>query len=894
MEALRRSGGARPGLKAMRDFTFRSRSRKDIEAENREELAAWIDERADELTAQGWLPDAARRRAIEEFGDVRRAMRYADRQDAAAQFRVSVRLRVEELLSDLKIATRTMARAPAVAAVVLLTLALGVGATTAVFSVVHAMLLRPLPYGDEDTLVYLAATDDGVLRPGLGGGRLSAAALVALRDRTTGFAGIAGITMGTGILRGGGDPEQLWAANVTPDAFDVLQAHAAFGRTFVSSDAGRHVVILTDDLWRRRFAADTAIIGRTIDYAGAKHEVVGVMHPGFRVPTYEAIELITPQILTGILRGENSRNVRFLRLFARTRRADAGTAQADVDRVIHSLQTEHPRAFDRIAAKVTPIRSAVAGDARPRLLLLMGAAAFVLVIACANVAGVLLSRGVARQSELAVRMALGAGRARLIRQFLAEGAVFAVVGALVGLSVAQLGIVFLRQIAETTLPAGTRFALEARVVWFGLGSAIATAFIATVVPALTATRRIGSALRRETGRATSSRATRAIRLALVATQLAVAVVLLVGAGLLLRTLQRLSDLDLGYATDHALTFRPQFTTPKSNGEQDAFYDAVYSQLRAIPGVVAVGGGNVPTAGVSSLASLAVEGRTEPGRLPDVRYTPASDDYFAALRIPVIRGRSFNPGDRDSAPWVAVVSAGLAAQLWSNADPVGSRIRVAPDKPWATIVGIVGDVRMGGADTPQPSIYTSQRQDHWPGGAPIVVRTETDSASIVSAVAETVRRVDPSVVVPSIRALDDIRKTTPAIADRNVQMKLMVVFSLIALVVSAIGVYGVSAYAAHARATEFGIRVALGASRTSLMWLAVRDSATVALLAAATGVPMAWLLARRLRDVLFAVPPFDIITVVGVLGLLALVVLAAALLPARRAALVDPMTTIRAE
>jgi putative ABC transport system permease protein len=880
----------------MRDDLIRSRGPKMIADDNREELTAWIDERADELTAGGMSPDAARRHALEEFGDVTAAARYAITQDLAADRRVSVLLWLEEFVSDVRIAARMFARIPAVAAVVLLTLSLGVGATTAVFSIAQALLLRPLPYGGEDSLAYLAATDDGVIRPGLGGGRHSATALVALRERTTAFSGIATASIGNVILRGEGDPEQLWIGSLTPNAFDVLQARAAIGRTFVASDiGGRPVILLTDALWRRRFGADPAVVGRTIDFGGALHEIIGVMPPGFRVPTYEQAELIEPQDLTNILHGENSRHVRALRLFGRLRPGvSSDAAQADLTRVMRGLQGEMPRAFERIDTRLVPIRTAVAGDARPRLLLLLGAAVFVLLIAGANIAGVLLSRGVARRAELALRAALGAGRARLIRQFAAEGAVLAFLGAGLGLVVAQLGIGFLRQVALTALPVGTTFALESRVVAFGCAAALATSLVATMIPALTATHGIDSALRRGSGRTTPSRASRGMRLALVGAQLAVAVVLLVGAGLLLRTMARLAALDLGYAADHAVTFRPQFASPKSNAEQDVFYAGLYAQLQAIPGVVSAGGGNVPTSGQGSVSELAVEGHVANGRLPDVRYTPVSDDYFSTLRIPVIRGRVFTPDDRDGSPWVAVVSSGLAKHLWPDADPIGTRVRVAPDRPWAAVVGVVGDVRLGGADTPQPSVYTSQRQDHWPGGAPIVLRTQGDPTAITAAIRDAVRRVDPSVVVPGVSTLEDVRRGTPAIAERHLQMRLMVVFSIIALLVSAIGVYGVSAYAAHARAMEFGIRMALGASRPHVMWLAVRDTAVVAAGGTAAGIPLAWLLARRLGAILFAVQPFDLPTTVASIGLLALVVLIASIVPARRAALVDPVTSIRAE
>ena len=880
----------------MRDPLLPTRTRERIVADNQAELEGWIDERVSELTACGMRADAARRLAVEEFGDLDASTRYAEQQDVAADRRIRITLWLEELASDLRIALRTLARTPTVSAVVLLTFALGVGATTAVFSVVHAMLLRPLPYGGEERLVYLPALDSGVIRPGFGGGRHSASALVALRERTNAFSDVAGVTMGNAVLLGRGAPEPLRLGSFTHNAFDVLQARAALGRTFTATDAGSDVgVVLLDPLWRR-LGADSSIVGRTIDLDTGRRQVIGVMPPDFRVPTYEQVELIEPQPLTRILANPNTAHVRFLRLFARVKPpSSTSDAQGDVDGAMRALRGELPQSFDGVDTRVVPIRMAVAGDARPRLLVLMGAALFVLGLACANVGGILLSRAVARRHELAVRVALGAGRRRLIRQFVAEGAAIAVLGAALGLVVAQLGIVFLRQLGEAALPAGTAFTLEPRVVSFAAGAAFLAAFASSLLPALGATRAIGTALRRDAGRTSQSRATRHLRLGLIAGQLVVSVVLLVGAGLFLRTVHRLSVLDLGYATDRALTFRTQFTRPKSNAEQDALYAALHAELRAIPGVTSVGLGNVPTTGQSSLTAVTIEGRpVGTAGQPDVRYTPASNDYFATLGIPVRRGRVFTDDDRDGAPWVVVISEGLARKLWRGADPIGARVRVAPDKPWGTVIGIVGDVRMGGLGEPQPSIYTSQRQDHWPGGRSVVLRTSSDPVALTAAVRNAVTRVDRTLVIAGLRTLEEVRATTPAIAERHMQMRLMVVFAVIALLVSAIGVYGVSAYATEARYREFGIRMALGAPRSRIVWLVVRGGAGIGALGVLIGVPLAWLLSSSNRDMLYDVTPFDALTAGVVAGALLVVVVVAALIPARRATLIDPATTMRAE
>jgi putative ABC transport system permease protein len=882
----------------MHDPILPTRSRRRIADDNRAELEGWIDERTDELVANGIPREAARQHAREEFGDLDTARRYAERQDAAANRRIRVSLWVDDLASDLRIAARTLARSPAVTAVILLTFALGIGATTAVFSVVHALLLRALPYGNEASLVQLQPVENGVLKPTA---RLGAIALVRLREQTTSFTGIAAVEAGNSIVTGNGEPEQVPLGSITPNGFSVLQSRVAIGRTFSADDESgpeSRVVVLFDSFWRRRFNGDSSILGKTIEISGVRNQVIGVMAPSFRLPTYELAELVLPRTLSGLLADPNNAQVRAFRLFARLKPGvSISAAQADVDRAMRALRSEFPRSFTGIESRLVPIRTAVAGEVRTRLLVLMGAATFVLLIACANVAGILLSRGVARRHELAVRVALGAGRPRLIRQFLAEGAVLATAGAMLGLAAAQLGVVALRRIAPATLPAGTRFSLEPWVLAFAIGVAIAGACASSLVPALGATRSIGVALRSEGGggRSSASRANRRVRLGLVAGQLAVSFVLLVGAGLFLRTLQRLWNLDLGYATEHAATFRPRFARPKSKSELDVFYASLYAQLGALPGVIRVGGGNVPMSDQGTAAGLEIEGRpVGSGRLPDVRYAPASDDYFAALGIPILSGRVFTPADRDGAPGVAVISASLAKALWPNGGVIGARVRVEPTKPWITIVGIVGDVRMGGAGAPLPSIYTSQRQDYWPAASAIVVRAAGDPARLVAGIRQVVMRVDPAMVITGLRTLENFRQGTDAIAQRRLLMQLISVFALVALAVSAIGVYGVSTYATQARRREFGIRMALGASSQGVLWLALRDGAHVASIGALAGLPLAWIVASRLRQQFYAVDPFDPLTVGAVLITLLVVVLAAALVPARRATMIDPASTMRTE
>jgi putative ABC transport system permease protein len=875
------------------------RSRERIVADNRAEVDAWIEERVAALAAQGMRLEDARRLALEEFGDVDRATRYAERQDVVANTRHRVGSWLEELAADVRIAARTLARTPMVAAVVLLTFALGIGATTAVYSVVHAMLLRPLAFGNESSLMWIAATDNGVIRPGASGARVSGAGVAALLDRTTSFTGLVSVSPGTFVFADGNHREQMFGASFTVGGFDVLEAYPAIGRAFTAADvdAQPQPVILLDDLWRGRFGADTGIVGRRIEIDGQRCEVIGVMPRGFRVPTYEAAELLTPAVNRRAMRSPvyvNAWQVRIVRVFGRLKPGvSREAAEVDVDRAMREVQTEFPRTHAGVEARLVPMRTALTGNAKPRLLILLAAAMLVLLIACANIAGILLARAMARRHELAVRVALGAGRKRLVRQFLAEGVVLATVGATLGLMFAQFGIGALRRIASASLPVGTTFTLEPSVLAFAIGVAVLAALSTSLVPALGATR-VSSVALRDEPRVSDSRASRSLRLGLVAAQLAVAVVLLVGAGLFVRTLRGLAAVDLGYSTERIITFRPRFARPMSESEQDAYYTSLYAQVRAVPGVVSVGAGYVPTSGDVTLTPMQFEGVEVTDRRLDVRTTPASDDYFATLGIPVVRGRTFNADDHSRAPWVVVVSNGLAKQLRPGGDAIGMRIKPSAEKPWATIVGVVGDVLSRAADLPTPTVYTSLRQDHWNLSVSIEVRTAGDPDVLLPAMREAVRRVDPTLIMTGLRTLEDVRNSTPAIAERRLQMQLMLIFALIALVVSAIGVYGVNAYAMEARRREFGIRLALGASTHHVLRTALRDGVRVAATGAVLGVPLALLLAARLRDLLFGVAPFDPLTLGTVLGVLSVVVAVASLVPARRATLVDPVATMRAE
>lgn len=880
----------------MADFELPSRSLARIARDNNDEVQAWLDERTAALVARGVPPGSARQQAQAEFGDVAVATRYAQAEDNLLDRRRRVAFAAEELWSDLRLATRAMKRTPVTAAVVLATFALGVGATTAMFSVIHALLLRPLPYADEPRLVYLPSSNTSNAGPP---GRQSAGVYFALREHAHTLRAVAALEVGSAVVTEGGRDELVRTVGLSPDGFDVLGTRAALGRTLGAGDAqtgADPVVVLSHSAWMRRFGGDSSIIGRTVEMLNRRFVVVGVMPAGFRAPTYEEAEYFFLRDPAAHRDSPNALHARAFRLFARlTPEISPEVAQADVGRVMQQLGKEFPAEYAGLETNVVPIRTAITGSVRTELVLLMGAAGFLLLLACANVAGVLLSRAIARRHELALRVSLGAGRFRLVRQFLAEGLAFGLLGVVCAAGTAQLAILLLRQIAVRSLPAGTHFELEPRVLVLALVLALGASLVTSLVPALWAAGMRGFATQREDFRASMSTAGRHLRLGLLTGQLALAIVLLLGTGLFLQSLGRIMRTDLGYHTEQRLSFRVTFSG-FNDARQDAFWDGLYARLRQTSGVVAAGGGNVPL-GQHSLTTLIVDGRNDDHtRRPEVRHSVASDGYFATLGIPLVEGRAFSPEDRAGAPDVVVVSQSLARQLWAGGPALGRRLKFDGDtsRAWSTVVGIVGDVRMGAADVSQPSLYTSQRQDHWPGGGTVVVRTTGDPGQFFSEMRRAGKDIDPAVQIVEMQTLDDTRAGTPGVTGRKLPFQLLFGFSLIALVVSAVGVFGASAYSATARSREFGIRVALGSSRFRILRLSLEDSIFAVMFASIVGLPLAWILGARARSLLYEVRASDPLVSFGSIAVLTVVVLAASLIPALKVSRADPMATMRSE
>lgn len=871
-----------------------SRRRADLD----DELRFYFDMRTRELSEQGMSEHDARREAVREFGDLDYTKRYCLAEDAMSTREERRTDLAAELRQDIAQSWRTLRRAPAFAAVALVTLALGIGANTAIFSIVNALLLRDLPFRDADRVVRLwGAHSDKPTQHG----QISPADFIDFRMRQRSFVNLGAFGYGGGTYIGPNDPVPLSGLRVDANVFGVLGVRPMLGRTFAVGEDSAGVaptVVLGYDAWRRVFGADSGIVGKSINLSGTSRIVIGVLPPSFFFPTSADAEIYAPLDLTPVLRDVNrARKFHFLGAVGRLRPGvPISAANAEMVGIARQLEREYPAANTGMTVTMLGARDAVVGDTRPALLVLLGASALVLLIACANVAGMLLSRAVSRRQELAVRVALGAGRARLVRQMMTESLVLAVCGGAVGVVLAVVGSRALVASAGSMLPVTSQIGVDRTVVAVAVGVTVVCGMLFGLVPALTASRGIHLALK-DAGRGTSGGIARhRMRTALVTGQLALAVVLLVGAGLLVRSLVRLQTIELGYSLDSVLTFEIGLAGPRYNGTdpEDAFFNQLYARLGALPGVVAAGGfGNLPLRGGSS-ASLAIEGRPTPeGKLPEVGYQPISDNLFKAMQIPLKRGRTFGAEDREQSPGVAILSEGLAKKYWPNADPIGARIRLGPNPndPWSTVVGIAGDVRMGTAGDARPTVYVSSRQDHW-GGAAIVVRTSGDPMTLLPAVRREVKAMDPTLPVVEPRTLRDVQSV--GLSDRRLPMQLMAAFALLALILAAVGVYGVMAYSVAARTREIGVRVALGARPSNVFGMIVRQGLVAAVVGLTIGLLGAAALGRVLTRLLYGVTPTDAPTFIGVTAVLLAVTLAACLVPARRAVRVDPLEALRSE
>jgi len=826
----------------------------------------------DEFQRRGLAPEDARLAARRAFGGVEQAK---ELQRDARSFRW-----LNDARQDVRYALRLLRRAPGFTAVAVLTLALGIGANSAVFTVVHAVLIRPLPYPQPDRLV-------GILQQHTSFGPDFATwpDYTEWRDKSVSLESLGGAWSRVYNLTGIDEPERLAGAAVTPTLFTTLGAAPHLGGTFNPDGTGNpRTVVLSHRLWQRRFGRATDVIGRTISLNGVSHTIVGVMPPGFAFP--EAAELWVPFVPeTGMTRGYH-----LLQVVGRLRRdATVSSARAELETMAAASAAVYPE-NKQWGAHVSSLLDYTVGSTSRSLLILAGAAGCVLLIACANVAGLLTSRALARRQEMSVRAALGAGRARIIRQLLTESLLLSVAGGAAGLVLAAWAIP--RLLALTTLPRAADVALDATVFTVTLLASLCTGLVFGLAPAVTASRTTVSASTRGRGSAPVGW----MRPALLVVELAVAVVLLAGAGLLLRSFYNLHQVETGVSVDRVLTAR--FFLPRASYPVErcvALYEQMIERVGALPDVESAAAVSVfPFAGVSANVVFTTPARppSAPGEFLTANFSSATPGYFRAMGIPLVAGRGFEAADHAGAPFVVVVNRAMADRYFPGQNPIGQIVRILGPKP-RTIVGVIPDLRQRALQIPsEPEIYAPHSQ--FPaGGMFLVVRSRTDRPErLAASVRAAVRSVDRDLPIASVRTGAELVGET--LSARRLSLVLLSVFAAVALALSAIGVYGVLSFTVSQQTREIGIRMALGAARRDVLALTVWKGLWPVAAGLAVGIGAALGTTRVLTTMLFEVQPSDPLTIAGVASLLLTAAFLAVLVPARRAARVDPLIALRSE
>ena len=793
---------------------------------------------------------------------------------------------------DIRYAFRLLLRTPGFTLVAVLTLALGVGANTAIFSVVRAVLLAPLPFAEPERLVSVWHA----YPPSQPRSAVSAPGFDDLRAARHIFEEVTAFRLTNQNLTGAGEPERLIVARTSQSFQPVLGLRVAIGRWFTSEEDTpnrNRVVVLSDGLWRRRFGADPRIVGRTISLNDVSHEVIGVMAPAATFP--RTTDAWAPIAFTPEQRGPGGRGTEYLDVIARLRpgvtMAQARDAVAALARQLHQ---QYYADSPRWTLGMRALTDDLVRDARPIVLAVSGAVALVLLIACANVANLLLARATHRVREFAVRSALGAAASRLRRQLLVETAMLGVAGGLAGALVAAATVPLVARAAATAFPRFDAPHLDAQALLFAMGVAIASSLAFGLAPAWHVSR--CADLRGALGEGTRTSAGRSVRRALVVAEVALAFSVIVGAGLLVRSFARVTAVDPGFAVLHRQTLRvtlPIARYPADTTRRAAFYSQLFERLSGLPGVAAVGGvSELPLGELENMGTFAVQGRpTRRGQdEPHADWRSASPGYFRAMDITLVRGRLFSDRDAAGARLVVVIDE-VAARYWSLAnDGIGARISIDNPDVWREVVGIVRSVRHDALDQPpRGTVYFPLAQRPTPTIF-AVVNTIGDPANAAAAARSVIRGLDPELPVYDVRSLEN--RLSDSLGRRRIAMWLLVAFGSLALALAAIGVYGVLAYDVSQRKQEIGIRMALGADGTRVLRMVMASGVSLTLVGIGVGVALAAIAARAASSLLFAVSPYDPITYAVFAAVLTGTAIVAAYVPARRATQVDPMAALR--
>ncbi|HEX5736618.1 MAG TPA: ABC transporter permease [Blastocatellia bacterium] len=815
------------------------------------------------------------------------------------------------LLRDLRYAVRMLAKRPAFTVVAVLALALGIGANTAIFSVVNAVLLRPMPYENPDQLIMLWETNPR-LQLGFDEVSVAPANYVDWKNQNSVFEQLAAFWPSTYNITDAGQPERLEGVEVSSDLFSLLGVQAARGRTFSKGEdeLGNHrVVVVSHGLWQRRFASDPELINRTIKLNGEEFTVVGVMPEGFQFPRRTELpaqyrffppqpELWTPLAFTPArIQNRGTHNIAVMGRLKSGVTIDQ--ARAEMSSIASHLAEQYPRTNRGFDVLLTPLHDQAVGRVKPALLILFSAVGLVLMIACANVANLLLARAATRKKEVAIRTALGAGRRRLVRQFLTESVLLAFVSGILGLLLALWGIDILLALAPENLPRLHEVSLDIYVLGFTLLVSLVVGVAFGLAPAYQASKPDLTEALKEGARGSAVSIVRnRTRSLLVVAEIALSLVLLVGAGLLIKSFIKLQQVDPGFNPERVFTIDialPDATYPEAD-RQLAFFDQALDKIAALPGVESAAiSTSIPFSGSENSTSFSVEGSPPADQIPQADYAMIGPGFFNTMGIPFVRGRDFTERDNREAPQVVIVSKSLAEQFFPGADAIGKRLNISLSSEGprpSEIVGIVGDVKYSALNAEQiPALYLPHKQ--FPGGfVYVVVRSASDPSSLAASVRGEVWTIDKNLPVSSLQTMEQLIATS--VASQRFNMLLLVIFAAVALVLAAVGIYGVMSYSVTQRTHEIGIRMALGAQAVDVLALVVRQGMGLAFAGVGVGLCAAFVLTRFMQSLLFGVAATDAATFILISLLLTAVAIMASYFPARRATRVDPLVALRYE
>jgi len=801
---------------------------------------------------------------------------------------------METLFRDIRYGARSLMKRPGFTAVALIALALGIGANTAIFSLVNAVLVRPLPFAEPDRLVWAW----GNVRTGSNRASVSPPDFLDYRQQNTTFEEFAAsFSMPVPLnLTGSGEPERLTAAAVTGNYFQALGVEPLLGRTFLLDNekpGNDQVAILSYALWQKRFGGDRSVVNRTIVLDGRTCLITGVMPQDFNFP--QSAELWVP-INFEIAAGMKQRGAHFMRPIGKLKQGvTLAQAQADTDAVARRLEEQYPDTNRGWNLRLESLRERLVGSTRPTLFILFGAVGFVLLIACANVANLLLVRAAGRQKEIALRSALGAGRFRIVRQMITESVLLALIGGALGTLLAVWGTELLVKLSESNLPPTAQVRIDATVLAFTLLMSVFTGVLFGLAPALrTMNLNLIESLK-EGVRSGAEGGRNRTRSVLVALESAFAVVLLIGAGLLVRSLIELQNVTPGFDPQNVLTMRVdlprgKYSTPEKNG---SFFTEIERRIGSLAGVEDVGLiSELPLSGQRNDILFAVEGRppVSSDQLFGADYRRVNQNYFNAMRIPLLRGRNFTEQEVRESAKVVIISDLLARQVFPNEEPIGKRLIVVIDKQPFEIIGIGGDVRDRALEiNPFPAMYLPSNQNGWMN---VVVRTQGDPASFAGAVRKEVHAIDPDQPVAAVRTMNEWMDTS--VSGPRYRTALLALFAFVALVLASTGIYGVMSYSVSQRTHEIGVRMALGARRSDVMKLVVLQGMTLVVIGVGLGLLGAIALTRVMSTLLFGVTARDPLTFAAVGALLVVVAFVACYLPARRATKIEPLVALRYE